>query len=662
MDNFKKIMMGKYIIKLIPEVDVDNYNFDDLLDEIKTEYALSKSEISYIHYNSNKSLGKNAQKELKKKLINIIKSKIINIKEEKSLIKNQIEYIKELCSLNNTEYNILLFLTLIISTKIGRCLSDCYNDEIQEHFFEQYLKIDKYSQKIICNALTEKGILIDNNSRFSKNNLYLNPNIIDIINSNKINSYEKVKKILLGKPEKSELKWNDFDYYGEKRDIVLNILKSAVKNKIKGINILLYGGVGTGKTQFAKMIANKAKINQYQVIFEKENKEEANREDRIMDLYSKETMLEKIENSCILFDEAEDLFNRHYSSKAYLNNILENTSVPIFWTTNDIYNVDPAVLRRMTYTIEFEKMPEEHRLNIWMNILKKTNFDVDYEKIKQLNKYYDISPSIIENAVKTSKLINGNQNDFEMFVENVAQVVSKKRTIKKKKEFEMSEYDIDLINTDLDMNKLTQNIKSCGKLNFSLCLYGEPGTGKSLYARYLAKELGIEVIQKRASDLVSKWVGETEENIAKAFAEAKAKKAMLIFDEADSFLQNRGNASYNWEVSQVNEMLTWMESHEYPFVCTTNLLDTLDEASLRRFTFKIKFDFMNNNQVNQAIEHFFNIKDSNVNIKGLTAGDFSTVKKKADFLNITDLTELSKMLYDEVKLKNSNNLKSTIGF
>lgn len=212
------------------------------------------------------------------------------------------------------------------------------------------------------------------------------------------------------------------------------------------------------------------------------------------------------------------------------------------------------------------------------------------------------------------------------------------------------------------MDDLTQKIHNAGKLNFSLCLYGEPGTGKSLYARYLANTLGLEVVFKRASDLISKWVGETEQNIANAFAEAKAKKAMLIFDEADTFLQNRNNAQRSWEVAQVNEMLTWMESHEYPFVCTTNLLDTLDEASLRRFTFKIKFDFLTTSQVNCAIEHFFGIKNTKVDIKGLTAGDFATVKKKLDFLGAKDLDEITKMLKDEVKVKKSKELQNTIGF
>lgn len=109
-------------------------------------------------------------------------------------------------------------------------------------------------------------------------------------------------------------------------------------------------------------------------------------------------------------------------------------------------------------------------------------------------------------------------------------------------------------------------------------------------------------------------------------------------------------------------MLTWMESHEYPFVCTTNLLDTLDEASLRRFTFKLRFDFLTTEQVNSAIEHFFNIKDAVVNIKGLTAGDFATVKKKTDFLGVTDLDEITKMLQEEVKVKKSKELKNAVGF
>lgn len=72
--------------------------------------------------------------------------------------------------------------------------------------------------------------------------------------------------------------------------------------------------------------------------------------------------------------------------------------------------------------------------------------------------------------------------------------------------------------------------------------------------------------------------------------------ARNVLHEADSFLADRRDAQRNWEVTQVNELLTQMEAFEGIFVCTTNLLDKLDRASLRRFAFKVKFDFLNAEQ------------------------------------------------------------------
>ena len=176
----------------------------------------------------------------------------------------------------------------------------------------------------------------------------------------------------------------------------MNILTSAVNNKTKGINILLFGSVGTGKTQFSKLVANKAKIDIYSVSAEIMDKE-ATRTDRLNDLVSKQTILSKMDNSCILFDEAEDVMNRGFSefgsaSKAYLNTLIEETPVPIIWTTNNIYNVDPAFLRRMTYTIEFEKLSEDVRLNIWKRTLRKNKLKVDNKRLMQLNKNYKNYP------------------------------------------------------------------------------------------------------------------------------------------------------------------------------------------------------------------------------------------------------------------------------
>ena len=659
---YEKFMLCYYLLNFINFIEVDKHEFKPFYS--KLIQVLNLENTKYPKYLKTHNYEKNVN--FRKKLKTILINKLKSIKYKQSEIEKRLKIISDIYSLDDIEYGFLnYFMLKEITTLIGQisALFDISFSEL-EIFGAQCLKLKSWAIPQYRKNLLNKGIFIKRD--INDDTIYLSPKIIQVFSDADIKTLTQIKNLLLGKNQKSKLNWKDFDHLEKERNTALKILTAAIQNQTKGINILLYGSVGTGKTQFAKLIANKAKCDMYSITSEFMGKE-ASRKDRLSDLSSKQTILSKSLNSCLLFDEAEDVMNRGFSefgsaSKAYLNALLEETPIPIFWTTNNIYTVDPAFLRRMTYTIEFEKLPDDIRLNIWKKAVRKNKLKVNKEKLTELNKNYDIPVSLISNAVKTTRLINGSQDDFEIFVENVAKVVNKKKNVKKKKDFEMKEYNSNLVNTDLDIKDLTSKIKSCGKLNFSLCLYGEPGTGKSLYARYLAKELGLEVVTKQASDLISKYVGETEQNIANAFAEAKSKNAMLIFDEVDSFLQNRNNAVRNWEVSQVNEMLTWMEIHEYPFVCTTNLLDSLDEASLRRFTFKIKFDFMTQEQVALAMSHFFGIENSDLIIKGLTTGDFATVKKKADFLNITNIEDISRMLQEEVKIKKSKVLQNSIGF
>ena len=177
--------------------------------------------------------------------------------------------------------------------------------------------------------------------------------------------------------------------------------------------------------------------------------------------------------------------------------------------------------------------------------------------------------------------------------------------------------------------------------------------------------MGLDVLHRRASDLIGSFVEETEHNLAKSFADAKENKSLLIFDEADSFLRDRSMAMRSWEVTAVNEMLTRMESHPYPFICTTNLMDTLDPASLRRFSFKVKYDFLTPQQVVCAFMSFFHVMIDKKDVEGLnklTHGDFSLVKNKAEILGHPhDFYALREMLEAEQKLKH-NAYGSGIGF
>jgi len=663
MNNFEKRLFIDYSYKLINEFDFRSYNFGELMDFFCDEFKVPKKSFELdsdgdILLSNLKQ--RNDFKKTFKKILFELKDKI---PVRNTLFEKQLLLFKKIYQLDDEEYGVFIYCVVQEINNVFYGLFDSLSHDKFTTFTKHVLGIRTNRRTRVTESLYLKNLT---DSR--RGNVEVNPEILSIFDNPDCSTETKVVNMLLGKSEKSNLTLSDYDHIKNERIKAVNILKSAVEQKKKGVNILLYGYVGTGKTEFAKLIANTAKIPIYSVKTEKEDMKEADRCFRLVDLYSKQDILSRADKACILFDEAEDVMNRGFSafgnaSKGYLNKLLEETPVPVIWTTNNIADVDPAFLRRMSYAIEFKKLTDDVRLNIWNKVLKKNKFKVKKSKVEELNKAYDISPSIISNAVQMTKLTSGSEEDFEGYIENITKIVRKKKTVKKSsKTFDMNNYKVELVNADLSVDNLTKKIKDCGKLNFSICMYGEPGTGKSEFSRYLAEQLGLEVIQKRASDLMSMWVGGTEQNIADAFREAKEKKAMLIFDEADSFLQNRGNAQRSWEVSQVNEMLTWMESHEYPFICTTNLLNTLDEASLRRFTFKIKFDFMNNEQVNFAMKHFFNIDNADLNIKGLTTGDFATVKKKADFLEIKDKDELAKMLQAEVSLKKSESLKTSVGF
>lgn len=151
-------------------------------------------------------------------------------------------------------------------------------------------------------------------------------------------------------------------------------------------------------------------------------------------------------------------------------------------------------------------------------------------------------------------------------------------------------YRAGLINCDTDIEHLTDNLRPGSSVR--ICSFGPPGTGKSAWARHLAEILKRPLLVKQAADILDKYFGETEKNIAGIFREAKATGSILLLDEMDSFLPDRTNATRHWEVTQANQFLTAMESFEGTLICSTNLRDNLDPATMRRFDFKITFDYL----------------------------------------------------------------------
>ena len=123
---------------------------------------------------------------------------------------------------------------------------------------------------------------------------------------------------------------------------------------------------------------------------------------------------------------------------------------------------------------------------------------------------------------------------------------------------------------------------------------GSSGTGKTMAAELLARDQGVDLYKVDLSSVVSKYVGETEKNLSRVFAEAEDANAILVFDEADALFGKRGEvkeARDRWANFEVNYLLQRVEEYSGVVILTTNLRQNLDEAFLRRIQAIVEFPF-----------------------------------------------------------------------
>ena len=478
-------------------------------------------------------------------------------------------------------------------------------------------------------------------------------------------------RLLLDVASPSELDWSDFDHVAEGRDHVESILKRALQTGALGVNILVYGHPGTGKTEFCKTLSARLGVKLYSVGESDEHGGEPSRNERLQELRLTQRLLALGHGSILLFDEMEDLLAdvgqilklfglpgpRGQGSKVFMHRLLEQTPVPTLWTVNDVRAIPRTVLRRMMFAVELRQPSAKVRARVLTRQLAHHGIESGKEDARALAAEFDVTPGVASGAIAAARLSGGGLTAVRRGVRSLARVLS----AEKPPQGTLERFDPTLIRANGNPVKFAERLVESGQRRFSLCLQGPPGTGKSAYVRYLAERLGLEVVQKRASDLMSCWVGETEKRIAEAFAEARAAESFLVFDEADSLLADRRFAVRTWEVSQVNEMLTWMETHPLPFACTTNFGEHMDVATLRRFIFKIKLDYLTPEQATAAFRTYFALTPPAevATLTTLTPGDFAVVRRKAEILNLLQAPkELAAMLRAECEAK-PNKLRKT---
>ena len=475
---------------------------------------------------------------------------------------------------------------------------------------------------------------------------------------------------------KPTLSLSHFEHIKPTYELMLSHLKCSIDNAKKGTNILIYGAPGTGKTELAGLLSEVLNVSSYTMAYMDEDDDVLGGKRRLENCRLAQRLLQD-KRAVIIFDEIEDVFAGSFmelsvaqENKAWVNQFLENNDVPMIWLSNSVSCIDNAYLRRFDLVFEMPDLPFSHKENLIRSIV---NEQLSNDYIRHFSQVKALSPAVITRGLTVMKQAypDCSQQDFaEKALNWFNQMLSAQsfRKIEPLVEGKIR-YNLDWVACNDDIHKITEGLKRTKRGR--ICCYGPPGTGKTAWANWLGQELGMSVLVCQGSDLLDMYVGGTEKKIAQAFAQAKENNMVLVFDEIDTFLFARETGQRSWEHSQVNEMLTQIEKFEGLLVVSTNLMEGLDPATLRRFDLKLHFNYLKSEQAVRLAQEQANTlslpaltdvkQDRIAQLRNLTPGDFAAVARRHRFAPFENVDEWLKAIKAECEIKQEKVARS-IGF
>jgi len=580
--------------------------------------------------------------------------------------------LKDTLNLDEVSQDILTVKFAIAEDSMMSDLNDCVTDAFESRsgrrnrFNEHAIAVfTGHSKDKIIESVSKSRGLIDLGIIDEEGDLPID--VVSFLNGigsdNFLEGYAKID-------DKKALPLDRFDCKKES-DIICNLIKSHKGNR--SLNFLFYGTEGTGKTELSRSIAAQTGRVFYEIglefknnheIFDKYEHREGAISYRMRALKISEMFLRE-KNALLVVDEADLILNRF--EKGILNKFLEDLRLPIIWITNNLRYTEGSTMRRFQYSIGFDLSNQSIRKKLWDSVVEKHNAESIFpsERCQKFAEKYEISTGGIELAVQNevALLESGMHKEIgDEILENHVELLglkTNKQTLSRALKYDVSVLNIPYLNEVLHSARLySEKLKSKQtESNMTMLLYGPPGTGKTEFARFLARECGLSFREISYGQISSKYVGETEKQLASAFKQANEAGELLFIDEADSLIADRKGAVRSWEVTQTNEFLVQLESSRCMVVCSTNFQGRLDAASNRRFHFQLQFGFLKKEGILTMAKSFFpdlvnESWDSLIKVETLAPGDFYAVYKRLQWLPKEELT-LQRVVYELESLANA---------
>ena len=602
---------------------------------------------------------------------------------------NNLQRLQELVGLSDIECDLLAFMVLMHNDyNLSYMCSRCLDDISTQSAFTVLATLLDYSRDDIANAFSGKSklsrcglVTIDAGSTMSLRQRF------DLLSggfSDRLLSPEsRAEDFLLDmvKPGKNAtLAVEDYQHIEQEYRLVDHYLRTALEQKKAGVNILVYGDPGTGKSEMVRLLAQKMGVGLLEMASENEQGDSIMGKTRLR-AYKAAQQFFASQKTVILFDEIQDVFDdggffgrsTAQLRKAEINTLLEENPLPTFWLSNSISSMDNAFIRRFDIVVALEVPPMSRRREILQHAME--DLAVPPAILQRFARHESLSPAIVTRTASVVRSVRselGNEQVpqmLETLFNNTLEAQGFAPIAKTAANALPAFYDPRFVNADVDLAVLAEGVRA--NPSARICLYGPPGTGKSAFAQWLAECLQRPLHNKKLSDILSMYVGGTEKNLGKAFHQAELDKAVLLLDEVDSYLQDRRQAQRNWEVTGVNEMLVQMEAFNGVFIASTNLMHNLDQAALRRFDIKIKLGYLKPEQASElfAVQcEALAIPEPSEALLAqvaamplLTPGDFAAVQRQHRFRPLKNADCVLAALREECMVKEGGNTQR-IGF